>query len=187
MQCSIIIIRLVFKCKIGHKSRTNVASPKSFTTHTGIQHKSGATGRRKRLERIKTKCYGILWKFDVIDRTVSSRRHVVKLLFIITNTILYVEYSSYFCIIILYFYDWLIFRWMEYMTYVCMHVRSSCKLSNASVLLHHYRPVCGIITARDPSHNVKHIKIDFSDLFIRDEKKVRNCLRDLFRPPAVWC
>lgn len=81
---------VVFKCKMEHKSTTNVASPKCFMAHRGIQHKSSANGRRKRFKRIKITLYGYLLKFDIIDKTDSSRRHAVKLLFI--NTILYMEY-----------------------------------------------------------------------------------------------
>jgi len=73
-----------------HKSSTNAASQKCFMAHRGIQHKSGATGRRKKFKRIKVTFYGYLFKFDIRDKTYSSRRNVVKLLFI--NTILYVEH-----------------------------------------------------------------------------------------------
>jgi hypothetical protein len=59
--------------------------------HRGIQHKSGAIGRRKKFKMIKATFYGCMLKFDTRDKTDSSRRHVVKLLFI--NTILYVEYK----------------------------------------------------------------------------------------------
>jgi len=77
---------VAFKCKMEHKSTTNVASQKCFMAHWGIQHKSGATGRRKGFKRIQAKFYGYLLKFDIRDKTDSSRRHVVKLLLI--NTIL---------------------------------------------------------------------------------------------------
>jgi len=73
-----------------HKSTTNVASQKCCMAHRGIQHKSGATGHCKRFKRIKATFYGYLLKFDIRHKTDSSRRNVVKLLFI--NTILYVEY-----------------------------------------------------------------------------------------------
>lgn len=48
--------------------------------HRGNQHKSAATGRRKRFKRIKATFYGYLLKFDIRDKTDSSRTNVVKLL-----------------------------------------------------------------------------------------------------------
>jgi hypothetical protein len=59
--------------------------------HRGNQHKSGATRHRKNFKRAKATFYGCVLKFDTRDKTDSSRRHVVKLLFI--STILYVEYK----------------------------------------------------------------------------------------------
>jgi hypothetical protein len=59
-----------------HKSTTNAASQKCFMAHRGIQHKSGAPGRRKRVKRIKATFYGYLLKFNIIDKTDSSRRNV---------------------------------------------------------------------------------------------------------------
>jgi hypothetical protein len=84
---------VVFKCMMEHKSTTNVASQKCFMAHRGNQHKSGATGRRKRFKRIKATFYGYLLKSDIRDKTDSSRSNVVKLLFNI------------FVLYILYFYD----------------------------------------------------------------------------------
>jgi hypothetical protein len=81
---------VVFKCKMEHKSTTTAGSQKCFMAHSGIQLKSGATGRRKKFKRIKATFYGYMLKFDIRDKTDSSRPHVVKLLLI--NTILYVEY-----------------------------------------------------------------------------------------------
>jgi hypothetical protein len=70
----------------------DVATPKRFMTHSGIQHKSRATDLRITFERIKTKFYGILQKYHILNKTVWSRTLVVNLLFIIMNIIMYVKY-----------------------------------------------------------------------------------------------